>query len=227
VYLQTVVLALTLLSAPSSGGAEWYEVWRAFDLDPYIAESVVWPELERYDRLRDLAETAADYGGYITTGGGPDYSIGRFQMKPSFVEDLEKAWIRSGLARQYELWFDTDDSTIARRVRISRMQKEEWQVIYLGMFLRLFYESYGSYDKDGNWTQEGLEALPPEEQLRIAATAYNRGCPWPAAGYGDLERIRAVSGEKHFHYAIIPVRRTKRYCYAELAIKHYRKLCKS
>ena len=61
-------------------------------MDPLIAESVVWPEMERYTRLQDLAETAAVYGTYITTGGGPDYSIGLFQMKPSFIENLEKQY---------------------------------------------------------------------------------------------------------------------------------------
>lgn len=190
-------------------------------MDPRIAEAVVWPEMERYSRLKDLAETAANYGTYIATGGGPDYSIGRFQMKPSFVEALEKAWMRSGLARQYGLWFDTADNATARRIRITRLQKEEWQVIYLGVFLRLLYLSYGSYDRQGARTQDGLETLPAGEQVRLAATAYNRGCVWPAAGYGDLDRLRAHADEKHFHYEFVPTATTPRYCYADLALAHY------
>ena len=180
--------------------------------------------MERYRRLQDFMETAANYGTYITTGGGPDFSIGRFQMKPSFVEAMEKAWMRSGLARKYQLWFDTDDTATARRVRISRLQKEEWQVIYVGVFLRLLYASYGSYNKKGEHTQDGLETLPPEEQVRLAATAYNRGCVWAAPGYGDLDQLRAHAREKHFHYALVPSRRTRRYCYATLAWKHYKKM---
>ena len=205
----------------------WYEVWRSYDVDPLIAESVVWPEMERYSRLQDLIETSANYGTYIVSGGGPDYSIGLFQMKPSFVEELEKAWMRSGLARQYELWFDTADNATARRIRISRLQKEEWQVIYVGVFLRLLYASYGSVDKNGTWRQEGLETLPVEEQVRLAATAYNRGCPWAAPGYGDLDALRTVAGEKHFHYALVPRRHTRRYCYATLALRHYKTLQRS
>ena len=181
-------------------------------MDPLLAEAVVWPEMERYSRWQDAMETLANYGTYITGGGGPDYSIGIFQMKPSFVESMEKAWMRSGLARQYDLWFDTEDSATARRVRISRLQKEEWQVIYLGVFLRLLYTSYA-----------GLESLSMEEQVRLAATAYNRGCVWAAPGYGDLDRLREHAGEKHFHYALVPTKRTRRYCYATLAWKHYRK----
>ena len=193
-------------------------------MDPLVAEAIVWPEMERYSRLQDMMETTANYGAYVTTGGGPDFSIGIFQMKPSFVEAIEKAWMRSGLARQYELWFDTDDTATARRVRISRLQKEEWQVIYVGVFLRLLYATYGSYNKKGERTQDGLETLPLEEQVRLAATAYNRGCVWAAPGYGDIGLLRDHAGEKHFHYALIPGPRTRRYCYATLAWKHYRQL---
>ena len=223
-----------LLAAPSSGGAAlcvaegeespWYAVWRSFDVDPLIAESVVWPEMERYSRLQDLMETTANYGAYVTTGKGPDYSIGQFQMKPSFVEELEKAWMRSGLARQYELWFDTDNTSTARRIRITRLQKEEWQVIYVGVFLRLLYASYGSFNKKGEHTQDGLETLPVYEQVRLAATAYNRGVVWAAPGYGDLSALEEHAREKHFHYALIPSRFTRRYCYATLALKHYKKI---
>ena len=192
-----------------------------------IAEAVVWPEMQRYDRLQDYMETSAVTGSYVSKGSaGFDFSIGRFQMKPSFVEELEKGWMRSGLARKYGLWFDTADSADARRVRLSRLKKEEWQVIYAGVFLRLLYSSYGSYDKKGERTQDGIETLPTEDQVRLAATAYNRGCIWAAPGYGDCSRILARAGEKHFHYAVVPSRLTKRYCYADLALKHYRKLIK-
>lgn len=195
-------------------------------MDPLIAEAVVWPEMERYARLQDYMETAANYGSYVTSGGGADFSIGRFQMKPSFVEGLEKAWMRSGLARKYELWFDTADNATARRIRISRLQKEEWQVIYVAVFLRLLYSTYGSVNKKGEHTQEGLETLPVYDQVRLAATAYNRGVVWAAPGYGDLSALREHVKEKHFHYALIPSKRTKRYCYATLALKHYKKIAR-
>ena len=216
--------AVPVIPGPDRASAAWQDTWRSFDVDPLLAEAVVWPEMERYSRLQDLMETTANYGTYVTTGGGPDFSIGLFQIKPSFAEELEKAWMRSGLARQYELWFDTADNATARRVRISRLQKEEWQVIYIGVFLRLLYSSYGSFNKQGERTQEGLETLSMEEQVRLAATAYNRGCVWAAPGYGDIGLLREHAGEKHFHYALIPTRHTRRYCYATLAWKHYKRI---
>ena len=209
-HLYALILALAVIIPGSA-----YDTWRSFDVDPLLAEAVVWPEVERYSRLQDALETAANYGTYITTGGGPDFSIGLFQMKPSFVEEMEKAWMRSGLARQYELWFDTADNATARRIRISRLQKEEWQVIYVGVFLRLLYASYGSFNKKGERTQEGIETLPVKEQVRLAAP-----------GYGNLDRLREHASEKHFHYAFIPSARTKRYCYATLAWKHYKKIAR-
>ena len=130
------------------------------------------------------------------------------------------------MGRQYELWFDTADNATARRIRISRLQKEEWQVIYVGVFLRLLYASYGSFNKKGERTQEGIETLPVKEQVHLAATAYNRGVVWAAPGYGDLDRLREHASEKHFHYAFIPSARTKRYCYATLAWKHYKKVAR-
>ncbi len=225
-----------MLAAVSPSGAaarpsgpdlkECHETWRSFDVDPSLAEAVVYPETQRYARLRDLMETTAVYGTYIATGQGADYSIGVFQMKPSFAEKLEQAWMRSGLARRYGLWFDTADNATARRVRIARLKKDEWQAIYLGVFLRLLYLSYGSFNKQGERTQDGLEALPMEEQVRLCATAYNRGCVWTAPGCGDLDRLRAAAGEKHFHYAVVPTRHTRRYCYGDLAVKRYRALVK-
>lgn len=220
-HLYALILALAVIIPGSA-----YDTWRSFDVDPLLAEAVVWPEVERYSRLQDALETAANYGTYITTGGGPDFSIGLFQMKPSFVEEMEKAWMRSGLARQYELWFDTADNATARRIRILRLQKEEWQVIYVGVFLRLLYASYGSFNKKGERTQEGIETLPVKEQVRLAATAYNRGVVWAAPGYGNLDRLREHASEKHFHHAFIPSARTKRYCYATLAWKHYKKIAR-
>ena len=189
-----------------------------------MADAIVYPETERFSRLQDMLETAANYNAYITSGGGPDFSVGPYQMKPSFVEAMEKAWMRSGLARQYDLWFDTADNATARRIRISRLQKEEWQNIYVGVFLRLLYSSYGSYNKKGERTQDGLETLPIKEQVRLAATAYNRGVVWAAPGYGDLDTLRKHAGEKHFHYALIPSKRTRRYSYATVAWKRYKKL---
>ena len=47
---------------------------------------------------------------------------------------------------------------------------------------------------------------------------------WAAPGYGDPDRLREHAREKHFHYALVPTRHTRRYCYATLAWKHFNKI---
>lgn len=205
--------------------AEWRAVWEQFGVQPEVAESVIFPELIRYSIFQDKMETGAVKSLYVTKGtGGCDFSIGRFQMKPSFAETLEKRWMRSGLARQYNLYFDTKDNETARRIRISRLEDEEWQCVYLAVFLKMLYLDYGSFDKNGEHTQDGLDTLPIREQVRLAAAAYNRGCRWVNAGYGPLEELRARSHEKQFHTAIIPNKSTKRYVYGDIAVRHFREI---
>lgn len=203
--------------------SEWQEVWELYGVPCDIAEAVIFPELIRYNLFQDKMESGAVKTLYIAKGReGCDFSIGRFQMKPSFAEDLEKRWMRSGLAREYNLYFDTKDNETARKVRISRLEKEEWQCIYLAIFLKMLFLDYGSVDKQGRHLQNGIETLPAHEQVRLAATAYNRGCRWSNPGYGSLEEIRARSGEKHFHTAVVPTSKTRLYVYADIAMKHYR-----
>ena len=225
-----------LFAAPSPDGsaanaycdthrAQWQEIWRQFDVPCDIAESVVFPELIRYSTLKDAVETASVSTLYLNKGAEAcDFSIGVFQMKPSFVEELEKRWMRSGMARQYNLFFDTKDSRMARKVRINRMGEEQWQCVYLAIFLKMLYLDYGSVNKDGVHTQDGLDRLPRKEQVRLAATAYNRGCRWVNPGYGPLEELRDKSREKHFHTAFVPVRGTRRYVYADIALKHFKEI---
>lgn len=202
---------------------EWRQVWERYDIPCDIAEAVIFPELIRYGLFQDKMETGAVRALYISRGtGGCDFSIGRFQMKPSFAEELEKRWMRSGMARQYGLYFDTKDNETARRIRISRLEKEEWQCIYLAVFLKMLYLDYGSVDKRGEYSQDGIERLSMKDQVRLAATAYNRGCRWVNPGYGPLDEIRARVDEKHFHTAVVPTARTRRYVYADIALKHYK-----
>ena len=238
-HLQALALLLSaLIAAPSlkddaaktycvQHRAEWCQVWERYGVPCDIAEAVIFPELIRYSLFQDKMESGAVKTLYISRGrGGCDFSIGRFQMKPSFVEDLEKRWMRSGLAREYNLYFDTKDNETARKIRITRMEKDEWQCIYLAVFLKMLYLDYGSVNRQGEYVQDGLDTLPPKEQVRLAATAYNRGCRWVNPGYGPLEEIRALAGERHFHTAVVPTPKTRRYVYADIALRHFRELQK-
>ena len=206
-----IILALNLAGGVPVG-KDWHATWRLFGVDPAIAESVVWPEMQLYFGLRDDAETTADYGSYVFGVGNFDFSIGIFQMKPSFVEKLEKAWMGSSLAGFYNLQFNVADDPSARHDRLSRMSTSEWQVIYLALFLRMLYLSYD------------LASLPLEEQVRLAATAYNRGCKWTEPGKGDIDALRRHADTVSFPRVIIRTPGTRQYCYATLAWEHYQSI---
>ena len=219
IFALAAFAVMTTASRAAAPGSDfdpesWPAIWRSYDVDPAIAESVVWPELQYYSGLRDVMETAANYGGM-------DLSIGIFQMKPSFVEELETAWGRSGMAERYQLFFDTSDTAAARRKRLNRMRDDEWQVRYIALFLRLLYDSYGSFNDAGVRVQNGLETLPIEDQVRLAANAYNRGCAWADSGCGSVDSLRVNAYEEQFPRVVIPTSATRQYCYSTLAWEHY------
>ena len=201
------ILAMPLaVRAADRAPVKWREMWQAMGVDPAVAESVVWPEYKQYNYLRDLLETSAVFGTYIPSGEGFDFSIGVFKMKPSFIEKLECAWMQSGLAQSSELKFDTGSSPAARKARMDRMQCGDWQAVYLALFLRLLYISYGSFDSTGAKIQDGIDTLPVLEQVSLAAAAYNSGCSWLPAGQGKTEILKAKAAK---------------YSYASSAREHY------
>lgn len=205
--------------------AAWKNICDFFEVDQKLAQAVVFPEMVRYNLFRDRMETAAVKGSYVSRGTKAfDFSIGRFQMKPSFVEGLEKRWMRSGFPEVYKAYFDTEDTQFARRARIERLSDDMWQYVYLAMFIKLFYLDYGSVDKSGEWSQEGIESLPPEDQVRLLATAYNRGCRWVNPGVGPVEEIAARSTEHHFHLSFMPTESTPRYVYGDIALLRWEEL---
>ena len=141
----------------------------------------------------------------------------------SFIEDLEKRWMRSGLAEKYGLSFETADNADARQARLERLKSEEGQCIYLAVYLRMLYLDYGSLDRDGHALQQGLETLEPEEQAYLAATAYNHGTLWRSPGEGNLDRIRSVAAVETFPLPKNLLRTKFRYySYGDLAARYYR-----
>ena len=200
----------------------WTQIWSSYDVPADVAETVIFPELVRYNFWQNMAEVSAVESGYVPKGlSGCDYSIGRFQMKPSFVEDLEKRWMRSGLSGQYGLSFDTSETEAARQVRFDRLNSEEGQCTYLAIYLRMLYLDYGSKDRSGQTVRQGLETLPRSEQVFLAATAYNHGTPWRSPGTGDLAHFRKVAQEKTFPLPNLFRTRIRYYSYGELAARYY------
>ena len=180
---------------------EWQQEFDLFGVDSRVAEAIVFPELIRYSMWQDEIERAAVNGLYVTKGReGANFSIGRFQMKPSFAEEVEQAWNRSSLSKEYGFSFNLADNNEARRSRIRRLSTMLGQCRYLAIFIRLQQQRHPQ-----------LSQLTLKEQVRILATAYNRSF---SASWQSLCKMQQ---ERYFHTDIIKTRSTRLYCYADIA----------
>lgn len=131
-------------------------------VSPDIALSAVIPSMLRYSGLRDIVETGAMRTLYIQSGRKySHYSVGRFQMKASFAEMVERTYIRLKLGKQK---FIVSNSSKARAERAKRLESKEWQVQYLIMFYKIMEKRYAHIE----WKNK-------EDKARFYATAYDVG----------------------------------------------------
>lgn len=131
-------------------------------VSPDIALSVVIPSMLRYSGLRDIVETGAMRTLYIQSGRKySHYSVGRFQMKPSFAEMVERTYMRQKLG---DVKFVVNNSLKARAERAKRLESKEWQVQYLIMFYKIMEKRYAHIE----WRNK-------EDKARFYATAYDVG----------------------------------------------------
>lgn len=184
----------------------WGEVFASLHADAAECEAIIFPEQLRYSRLQDGMEQAALHALYVDGGKErANFSIGLFQMKPSFAEEVETAWMGSPMRHVYKLYFDSKDSREARRRRLLRLKDERWQCVYLAIFIRLMLER-----------EPELVLLPSEERVALLATAYNYSFR------ASLEVLRQKRHRRTFHLDFLPGKRTAYYSYAAIAEEWFR-----
>jgi hypothetical protein len=169
-----------------------------------LALAVVFPEVLRFSALEDLIQVRALKVLYVQYGKKyADFSVGRFQMKPAFAEQIERDAQRLLTAEERSAAdvsaFPAADSVEARRDRVLRLDDFKWQVRYLGLFIRIMDIKHAA-------TAFGDD----RERLRFYATAYN-------AGYTRSEKaIRRLMPAKSFHTSLFDSE--TKYCYADVAL---------
>ena len=172
--------------------------------DRLTASAIVFPELIRYSALRDKVETAALKTLYVQYGKHyANFSIGYFQMKPSFAEELEKAWMTH--FPETTIVFDTLQSTKNRLKRVEQLSSQLGQILYLYCFCTLMQNRLN-----------GVPNLTDEDKVRLLATAYNRGFSL------TVEELEKHSHDCSFHTAIWPSSETPKYNYANIALEYFR-----
>jgi len=174
---------------------------------PELLYTIVFPELMRYSLMSDLLETSALEYLYVNHGGSvSDFSIGHFQMKPSFVEQLETEIAHSEiLKKEYAavILYPATTPLHQRAQRLQRLKSAQWQLVYLNAFVASV-----------ELKTKNLSFKTMEDSLKFYAAAYNSGFTRPPA-----EIIASASG-CFFPYGA----RYKgaQYAYADVALYFHR-----
>lgn len=173
--------------------------------DQLLASAIIFPELLRYSKLRDIIETEALKTLYVQYGTQyANFSIGPFQMKPSFAEKLEKECLEFQLG--HYLATDTLPTCEARQNRVKRLSSNEGQVMYLQAFIITMNQKFEKYSFHS-----------PTEKVELYATAYQMGY------WANTDTIKKFKNEKYYHTDFWPTKTTKYYSYSAISSFYYTK----
>lgn len=178
--------------------------------------SMVFPEMVRYSYLSDISEVAMLELFYIEKGSTKysNFSVGLFQMKPSFIEGLEKEISSSkSLKKKYKnlLINDTISDKAVRKIRLSRLKNIQYQICYASCFYEIAVKKFSS---DSRWKKANLE-----ERLRIISTSYNSGLNISYDYNLNMQKIKLFpEGKICFD--------CHNYNYSDVVVEFYRKLAK-
>lgn len=136
--------------------------------DLSFMQAIVFPEMMRYNSLKDGIEAESLRSLYVQFGQEyANFSIGIFQMKPSFAQEVEaraKQLLPDTVYKNLELTYTTEDDEAVRQQRIERLMDEDWQMIYLTAFVCICHKIY----VHKNFSSQ-------TEKLQWYATLYNAG----------------------------------------------------
>ncbi len=177
-----------------------------YEIASKFAYAIVAPEVANYSFLQDLAETSAVELFYVNFESGyADFSVGHFQMKLSFIEQLEKELQSNSTLKKYRSLFSYSASDIktTRKERLERMHSTEWQIDYLFLFCEIMEQKFSSVAFESQ-----------EEQLKFYATAYNTGF------YKTEKSIRFQMEQRLFPGVYFE----QRFAYCNVSLLFYRNL---
>jgi hypothetical protein len=169
-----------------------------------LAIAVIFPELVRYSALRDKMEITLLKTLYINLGEDyANFSIGQFQMKPSFAEMIREQapaalGRRSGVV--FKLRSEYDDIKSYRKSIVEDLEEPKTQLNYLIAFFKICEIKYRINRNDDIAT------------LKFQATAYNYGIDKSVA------EIENMIDKKFFNTKLF---KTENYSYADVSLFWY------
>jgi len=191
------------------------EQWMKPALDKYkipynVAIAVVFPELVRYSALRDKMEVTLLKALYVNLGKDyANFSVGHFQMKPSFAEKIREM-AQSAMGRRSKNLFkdksEYPDSATLRASVVADLEDLKIQLNYLIVFFKIC---------DNRFDLKGMDET---SRLRFLATAFNSGF------YRSPQEIKTMEDKKFFNTRLF---RTENYSYADVSLFWYNQALKS
>jgi hypothetical protein len=185
---------------------KWMKPVFAENRIPYpLAIAIIYPELVRYSALRDKMEITLLKALYVNLGEEyANFSIGVFQMKPSFAEllcDQGPAVLgkRSGIKLSSRSAFD--DIKDFRKSILKDLEDPESQVNYLIAFIRICEKNFKT------------DKMSDLSRIKFLATAYNCGFNKTA------EEIEKMSDKKFFSISLY---KGENYSYADVSLFWYK-----
>lgn len=167
------------------------------DTDQTLA--IVAPEVGMYSVWRDRMETTATELFYVEMGTSyNDFSIGYFQMKPSFAEAIESYVISLSLSEFTNLLPRAGSEKEARLNRIARLKSLPYQAAYLAAFITIWRTLH-----------------PQSTEVQVQATAYNAGF------WKDEKQLAILAGKKSFPRKVFG---SKQFAYGDVAAEYYKSL---
>ncbi len=114
---------------------KFYKVGNKYSLDSKFIFCIVSPEVSNFSLVANFVELNSLNVLYVT--GGSEYgnfSVGQFQMKPSFVENLEKEILKyPDLKSNFKHLLFAQENRDSRKKRLDRMVTISGQMQYLGV----------------------------------------------------------------------------------------------
>lgn len=177
------------------------ELIQAYGLKPKEVKAVIFPELIRYNAIQDKIETFALESLYIQYGKDyANFSIGQFQLKPSFAEAIEIDFLKLfgtsplGVISKIKSE-DALQNVAARSGRLKKLKESKSALNYVCLFFKILETKYPNWKTD-------------EEKIKFFACAYN-------SDYRkSKDEITSLIPKKFFHTGVIS---SRKYCYAEIA----------
>jgi hypothetical protein len=170
--------------------------------------AIVYPELLRYNYIQDFIETSGLELIYMRYGAKTaDFSIGHFQMKPSFAEHIEK-YIEKNVVDFYHykklIIAPKATPVLQRKLRLTRLKQMDWQLTYLHAFITICEHKF-----------HFLKFTTTKDKLRFYAACYNIGFHKKYQSILQNENSNTFpNGPKYFG---------TQFCYASIASAYYQK----